>query len=187
MKILFINGTNNIGGGELSLLSIVKKFKNNSSVVSFDYGDYTNLLEKNHINSIVLKNSKELLNIKRENGMFGLLFKIKYLLLTIIELRKLIKEYDIIYLNSQKAILLGLFSALFINKKIVIHVRDMMDNPNISNIQKNIFKYLVNIKKPIIIADSIATKKALTDIGINVKIEVIYNGCLLYTSPSPRD
>ena len=126
MKILFINGTGKIGGGELSLLSISKYFKDLGSVVSFEKGDFTNLLDENDIDSIILKNAKELLKIKREDGVFGVLLKVKYLYLTITELRKLIKQYDIVYCNSQKTIILGLFSTFFMSKKIIIHVRDMM-------------------------------------------------------------
>ena len=179
MKILFINGTNKIGGGELSLLSIAKYYRKNSAVVSFDNGDYTNLLQENGIVSIVLKNAKELLNIKREDGILGSLLKIKYLFLTIFELRKLIKDYDIIYCNSQKSIFLGLLSTLFIRKKVVIHVRDMMDNPNISNFHKKIFVFLINFRRPVIIANSVATKEALISIGIKRKIEVVYNGIMI--------
>ena len=176
MKILFINGTNNIGGGELSLLSIVKYYNKNCSVVSFDKGDYTYLLNKNDIDSIILKHAQDLLNIKRENGIFSLFFKLKTFLLTILELRNLYKNYDIIYCNSQKAILLGLLAGIGIRKKFIIHVRDMMDNPNISKLQKGIFTLLVNLKKPIVIANSKATKIALENIGIKQKINVIYNG-----------
>jgi len=176
MKILFINGTNNIGGGELSLLSIANYYKQNCSIVSFDKGDYTDKLSKHSIDSIILKNAQDLLNIKRENGIFSLFFKFKTFLLTVLELRGLYKNYGIIYCNSQKAILLGLLAGIGIRKRFIIHVRDMMDNPNISNLQKQIFTLLVNFKKPTIIANSKATKIALENIGVKQNINVIYNG-----------
>jgi len=175
-KILFINGTNNIGGGELSLLSIAKYYDNYCTIVSFDEGDYTKLLKKEKIHSIILNHSKVLLSVKREQGFLGVLFKLKSLLLTIFEIRKLSKKYDIIYCNSQKAILISLLSLIGSNKNTIIHIRDMMDNPNISNFQKTIFKILVNFSKPIIIANSKATKNALINLGIKHKIQVVYNG-----------
>jgi len=187
VKILFINGTNNIGGGELSLLSIANYYKQECSVVSFDNGDYTDQLDKYAINSIILKNAQDLLNIKRENGLFSLFLKLKTLLLTILELRSLYKNYDVIYCNSQKAILLGLLAGIGIKKPFIIHVRDMMDNPNISNLQKKIFAFLVNLKKPIVIANSKATKNALINIGIKQKIEVVYNGITISQKNYTKD
>ena len=175
-NILFINGTNNIGGGELSLLSIAKYYNKSSSIVSFGEGDYTHLLKKEGIHSIVLKNSSELLDVKREQGIFGIVLKLKFLFLTLFEIRNISKEYDVIYCNSQKAILLSLLALLFNKKKIIIHVRDMMDNPNISSFQRKVFTWLVNISEPVIIANSAATKNALVSIGIKKKIEIVFNG-----------
>ena len=114
--------------------------------------------------------------MKREHGVFSLVLKIKSLFLTLLEMRTLCKSYDILYLNSQKAILLGLFSTLFLKRKKIIHVRDMMNNPNIFKMQKQIFKLIVNFQQPIIIANSISSKDALIDIGIKLPIKVIYNG-----------
>lgn len=175
-KILFINGSNQIGGGELSLLSIAKSFKENSSVLSFDKGNFSTILEEEKIDSIVPKNTKKLLSIKRDSSFFSITSKIKYLILSIIEIRNTIKQYDIVYCNSKKAVFVGILASLFTHQKFIVHVRDIMNASSISTIQKIVYKLLINLKKPIIIANSNATKSALIQIGIRPEITVIYNG-----------
>jgi hypothetical protein len=70
-KILFINGSNVIGGGELSLVSIAKSFTN-SCVLSFDYGPFTELLKKEKISSIVPTSTKSFLSIKKGHSISSL-------------------------------------------------------------------------------------------------------------------
>jgi glycosyltransferase involved in cell wall biosynthesis len=174
-KILFINGSNVIGGGELSLVSIAKSFTN-SCVLSFDYGPFTELLKKEKISSIVPTSTKSFLSIKKGHSISSLFAMSKSIITSIFEARRIIKDYDIVYCNSQKGIIFGITASFFLKKTYIIHIRDMLDNPRIPKYHKLILKYLIILKKPIIIANSKATANSLRNIGINNNINVIYNG-----------
>ncbi|MGF1675670.1 MAG: glycosyltransferase family 1 protein, partial [Rivularia sp. (in: cyanobacteria)] len=102
MKILFLDQSGKPGGAELCLIDIAKPYQNNCLVGLFADGYFKDLLEKNQIPVEVLTNQK--IQVKKESSLSQGLASITQLAPLITKVVKIARNYDLIYANTQKAL-----------------------------------------------------------------------------------
>jgi len=167
--IIFFTQTNKISGGERSMLEILSNLKDEMriSVILPEGGELEELIRENGINVIRIKDYR-FFKIKREN-IHNIIFSIGEFFESIIKIRDLIKKkkVDILWTNSQKAHIIGVFVKLLTGVRLVWHFRDILEGKNCFII--NIFSLFPDR----IIAISNAVRRQFL---LKRKIYVIYNG-----------
>lgn len=172
IRVLYINQTAKVSGGERSLLSffekVDKKFLEPMLLLPED-GPFFKEAEKVGVETVILHSLIKF-------GESHSLFKIPRILKALFEIVKIIKSkrIDIVHSNSPRTGFLGGLSAKIASVSSVIHVRDIHLSPF-----SNYFKALIlDALSDKIIAVSNATKNAVMQkrTKLEFKTKVIYNG-----------
>ncbi len=174
MKILFLDQSGKPGGAELCLIDIAKPYQNDCLVGLFADGSFKDLLEKNHIPVTVL--TDRAIQVKKESSLSQGLASITQLAPLITKVVKIARNYDLIYANTQKALVVGAIASFFSNRPLVFHLHDILSPEHFSQTNRRIAVTLAN-RASLIIVNSQASKKAFIEAGgKGDKVEIVYNG-----------
>lgn len=175
MKILFLDQTGKLGGAELFLADVAKFHRDRCLVGLFADGPFIQLLEENHIPVQVLATKP--INITKNSSFRNSLSRISCLIPLIAKTAKLARNYDIIYANTQKALVVGAFASLLSNRPLVFHLHDILCHNHFSRSNRYIAVTLANHFASLVITNSNATQAAFIKAGGRAELtEVVYNG-----------
>jgi glycosyltransferase involved in cell wall biosynthesis len=182
MRVLFVDQTGQLGGGELSLLDIVRGTGHPCEVVLFSDGPFRNLLEQIPVPVHVLSAGRAD-RVRREAGIQSLLSAGPSFLRLRKELARVGEGFDVLYANSQKAFIVSAL-AKRPGQKLIWHLRDMLNAEHFSPLMRRVAIFAGNRGADLIVANSEATRESLQLSGNrNANVAVIYNGI----SPDPFD
>ena len=102
MKILFLDQSGQLGGAELSLTDVAQSYQDNCLVGLFADGPFRQLLEQKQIPVQIIANSQ--IKVSKDSHFFDGLGSIKVIAPLIARVAKLARKYDLIYANTQKAL-----------------------------------------------------------------------------------
>lgn len=175
MKILFLDQSGKPGGAELCLLDIAKPYRSKCLVGLFADGAFKKLLEQQEIPVQILTN--QAIKVSKESGLIQGLSSISQLAPLINKVIKISRDYDLIYANTQKALIVGAIANLFTHRPLIYHLHDILSLEHFSKTNRQIAVTLANRFASLVIANSQATKTAFIEAGGNPEIvEVVYNG-----------
>ena len=174
MKILFLDQSGKPGGAELCLIDIAKPYRENCQVGLFADGSFKDLLEKNHIPVEVLTNKA--IQVKKESSLSQGLASITQLAPLITKVVKIAQSYDLIYANTQKALVVGAIASFLSRRPLVFHLHDILSPEHFSQTNRSISVTLAN-RASLVIVNSQASKKAFIEAGGKAdKVKIVYNG-----------
>jgi glycosyltransferase involved in cell wall biosynthesis len=175
MKILFLDQSGKPGGAELCLIDIAKPYKDNCLVGLFADGSFRNLLEQNHIPVEVL--TTKAIQVRKQSSITQGLSSLSQILPLIFKVAHKASQYDIIYANTQKALVVGALASFVSRRPLVYHLHDILSPAHFSLTNRRVAVNLANRFASLIIANSEASKIAFIEAGgTRDKIEVVYNG-----------
>jgi glycosyltransferase involved in cell wall biosynthesis len=175
MKILFLDQSGKPGGAELCLIDIAKPYRDHCLVGLFADGSFKNLLEENQIPVQILTNNQ--IQVRKESNLLQGLGSVTQLVPLIQKVAKIARNYDLIYANTQKALVVGALASFFSGRPLVYHLHDILSPAHFSKTNRLIAVNLANKFASLVIANSLASKDAFIAAGGNPKItEVVYNG-----------
>ncbi|RUT08374.1 glycosyl transferase [Dulcicalothrix desertica PCC 7102] len=175
MKILFLDQSGKPGGAELCLIDIAKPYRSNCLVGLFADGSFRDLLEKNQIPVKILTN--QAIQVRKESTLIQGLASLTQLLPLINKVAKIASDYDLIYANTQKALVIGAIASFLSRRPLVYHLHDILSPEHFSKTNRTIAVTLANRFAKLIIANSQASKTAFIEAGGRADIvEVVYNG-----------
>ena len=175
MKVLFLDQSGQLGGAELSLRDLAAYFKKQCLVCLFEHGPFAEKLSEEGIPCRVIQ--QKTLRISKDSGFIQGLFSIRKLLPLVIEVIKMARDYQIIYANTQKALVVGAIASVLSRKPLVYHLRDILSAEHFSPINQKVAVTLANTCASLVIANSQATRQAFIDSGGKSQcIKVVYNG-----------
>jgi glycosyltransferase involved in cell wall biosynthesis len=163
MKILYIDQTGQLGGGELSLLDWLRISPQNARVVLFEDGPFRPMLEELGIPVEVLPLAA-LKEVRRESGLWKLLSTVPAWLSLRRRLAQAARQADVLYANSQKAFLLSAFAKRS-GQPLVWHLRDILTGEHFSPVLRRIAVSVGNRFATAIIVNSKATADAFVAAG----------------------
>ncbi len=174
MKILFLDQSGKPGGAELCLIDIAKPYQKNCLVGLFADGSFKDLLEKNQIPVQILTNKA--IQVKKESSLKQGLASITQLAPLINRVVKLARNYELIYANTQKALVVGAIASILSRRPLVFHLHDILSPEHFSQINRRIAVTLANRAK-LVIVNSQASKEAFIEAGGKAElVEIVYNG-----------
>jgi glycosyltransferase involved in cell wall biosynthesis len=163
MKILYIDQTGQLGGGELSLLDWLGVAHSNASVALFEDGPFRPLLEELGIPVEILPLAS-LSQVRRESSFSTILSTLPDLARLRTRLARASRNVDLLYANSQKAFLLAALAKRN-GQPIVWHLRDILTGEHFSPLLRKVAVVAGNRFATLILVNSQATADAFVAAG----------------------
>lgn len=175
MKILFLDQSGKPGGAELCLIDIAKPYRDTCLVGLFADGSFRELLEQQQIPVEVL--TTESIQVRKESSLMQGLSSISSLLPLIAKVAQKARDYDLIYANTQKALVVGALASFFSRRPLVYHLHDILSLDHFSQTNRAIAVTLANTQASLVIANSQASQAAFVEAGGRSPLTaVVYNG-----------
>jgi glycosyltransferase involved in cell wall biosynthesis len=174
MKILFLDQSGKLGGAELSLLDVAYPYRHESLVVLFQDGPFRARLEQRHIPVRVLAQP---MTMRKNSSLLYGLGTLAQLLPLASQVARLARRYEVIYANTQKAMVVGALASLLSGRPLVYHLRDILSAEHFSASNLWLAIGLANRCAATVICNSEATRSAFVAAGGQAsRTTVVYNG-----------
>lgn len=175
MKILFVDQSGKLGGAELSLSDVAQPYGENCLVCLFADGPFRELLQQKDIPVQIIATGQ--IKVSKESGIIESLSSLTSLLPLINQITKIAKNYDLIYANTQKALVVSALASFLSSRPLVYHLRDILSPDHFSRTNRKVAVTLANRFAALVIANSKATQNAFIAAGGRKAITaVVYNG-----------
>ena len=175
MKILFLDQSGKLGGAELCLLDIAKTYQNNCLVALLTDGEFTHILHQSNIPVKVI--TKQTIKTSKRSNLFQGIIGLTKIIPIITKIIPIARKYDLIYANTQKALVIGAITSFFTLRPLVYHLHDILSLTHFSKTNIKIAVILANRFASLVIANSQASKNAFFAAGGNQNlVKVVYNG-----------
>ena len=177
MKILFLDQSGKLGGAELCLADIAQQFAATSLVGVFAEGTFPDHLRKSDIPVKILTDQAP--QVQKASGLLTGLKSLNRLIPLITKVAQLSKHYDVLYANTQKALVVGALASVLSGRPLVYHLHDIVSPDHFSSINRHIIITLAN-RAALVIANSHASREAFIQEGGQAeRVHVVYNGFCL--------
>ena len=175
MKILFLDQSGKPGGAELCLVDIAKPYGKNALVGLFADGDFRKLLEENQVPVEVL--TTQAIKVGKQSGLLQALGSLGQIIPLINQVVQWARKYDLIYANTQKALVVGALASFLARRPLVYHLHDILSLEHFSKTNLRVAVNLINRCAALVIANSQASKMAFLEAGGKSDlVRVVYNG-----------
>ena len=178
-RILFLDQTGALGGGELALRDIVRPYRTDSRVVLFADGPFRALLEGDGVEVVVAtsRSGRSLGPVRRESGPLPAALALPHVVDLAGRVATLAGDHDLIYANSQKAAVVGALAAVRSGRPLIVHLHDILTADHFSRVNRWLAVTASNRGAAAVIADSAATGRAFVAAGGRPDlVEVVHYG-----------
>lgn len=177
MRILFLDQSGKLGGAELSLVDVASPYAEDCLIGLFEDGPFRTMLEHRNIPVTVLTNKP--LQIRKDSKLIEAIVAIPQLVTLVNQVVRVSRSFDIIYANTQKALVVGALASLISHRPLVFHLRDILSKTHFSQLNRQISTTFTNHFASLVITNSKATQAAFIKAGGSRELtQVIYNGFL---------
>lgn len=175
MKILFLDQSGKLGGAEICLADVAKPYREKCLVGLFEDGSFRHYLEQQQIPVLVLKTKP--IQVRKESNLIRGVTSLGSIVPLIIKVTHLARKYDLIYANTQKALVVGALASFFSRRPLLYHLHDILCDDHFSKTNRFLAVGLANYYASLVIANSCATQQAFYQAGGRANLSrVIYNG-----------
>jgi glycosyltransferase involved in cell wall biosynthesis len=177
LRVLAIDQSGVMGGAELSLLEIVKALKARVQVVLFDDGPFRVALRREGVAVDVL-DPGAIREVRKQGGTPPLAKTVKGVASLVRATVAHARQSDVIYANTQRAMVIGALAGRLARRPVVWHLRDIVSAEHFGSRQLAIIKWCAKFGLAHVIANSAASARAfaeLTQFG-DKRIDVVFNG-----------
>lgn len=175
MNILFLDQSGKPGGAELCLIDIAKPYRDRALVGLFADGSFKTLLQQNHIPVEVFTHQP--IQVRKQSNLLQALGSLGQLAPLVAKVVQRATEYDLIYANTQKALVVGAIASLLARRPLVYHLHDILSPEHFSKTNLRVAVNLANRFASLVIANSQASQAAFVQAGGRAELTtVIYNG-----------
>lgn len=174
MKILFLDQSGQLGGAELCLADLAQYYGDRCQVCTFAPGPFPEKLRQQQIAVEVL--AEQGLKFQKRSGAGQAVKALKDLGPLIYRVSRLSRQYDCIYANTQKALVVGAIASRISRKPLIYHLHDIVSPEHFSNLNQRIIVTSAN-RAALVIANSKASQTAFIAAGGRTELtHVVYNG-----------
>ncbi|WP_322102779.1 glycosyltransferase family 4 protein [Paraburkholderia sp. J41] len=176
-RVLAVDQSGVLGGAELSLLEVVKGLQSRINVLLFNDGPFREALDAAGANVEVV-DSGALRNVRRDGGTaprFGVIAGVAGL---VRETRRRARDADVLYANTQRAMVISVLAGKLARKPVVWHLRDIVSEEHFGRVQRAIIKGCAKLGLAHVIANSHASAKVFAQLTRfdEDRIDVVHNG-----------
>ena len=125
----------------------------------------------------VLQAPGTVLAVKRTDLRLGDLWAISGLVRYVYRIARIARTFDVVYLNSQKAFIIGAIAARLTSRPAIWHQHDLLSTEHFGLIHRRLVATMANHAVAKVIAVSPATAESMRVSGVRAdKVHLIYNG-----------
>jgi glycosyltransferase involved in cell wall biosynthesis len=180
VNILFLDQSGKPGGAELCLLDIAKPYRDRCLVGLLSDGPFKTMLEQQHIPVQVLTDQP--IQVRKESSWLQGISSLRQLLPLIMQVAQLSRRYDLIYANTQKALVIGALASWLSRRPLIYHLHDILSSEHFSSTNRRLAVTLANQFAARVFATSKASRDAFIAAGGRAeRVAVVYNGFDLST------
>lgn len=174
--ILFLDQSGELGGAELCLADIVEFAGERSAVLLFQDGPFAELLRARKITVHVATLPKMAARVDKAASLFAYLRATPGIFRLILRGLRIAKDFDLLYANTAKALIVGAVLAFLLRKKFCFHLHDILSADHFSATNRRLIVCLANRAKAVV-GNSLATAQAFqSNGGKKALVRVIPNG-----------
>lgn len=162
-KILFVDQTAALGGAEFSLLDVIAPYQRDSHVVLFEDGPFRRLLEEHEVSVEVVRTTLSV--FRRESRTMAAMSLLPNLARAMGAVARRSRHFDVIYANTQKAMLVAAMAGRLTRTPVVFHLHDILSEAHFSMANRWLSTRFANHFCRAVMADSQATAQAFIDSG----------------------
>jgi glycosyltransferase involved in cell wall biosynthesis len=176
-RILFIDQSGQLGGAEICLLPLAIRCTPQSEVLLLSDGPFRNRLHAEGV-TVSVESDARIQCIKKDRMRFGALAALPGILRQVRMIAERAKPFDMVFLNTQKALILGAFGRALHGKPTVWHVHDIVSREHFGRLHLTLIKWAVKVGVDHVIANSRASADALIELtGLpRSAVPVVHNG-----------
>lgn len=175
MNILFLDQSGKLGGAELCLLDLAKSYGDRCLVALLEDGFFRQRLEECQIPVQVLTNVP--IKVRKNSNFFESLTSFGSIVPPILKIAQIAHNYDLIYANTQKALVVGALASIWSQRPLVYHLHDILSSDHFSQTNRSLAVTLANRFASLVITNSQATQAAFIEAGGRKEIATpVYNG-----------
>lgn len=171
---LFVDQTGQLGGAELCLADIASG-RPDSRVVLFSDGPFVKLLRERSLSVEVLLLKGAAAKVTKEASLATLISSAPGLVAGLAALASRMKEADIVYLNTAKALVYGVMANFIARRPLVFHLHDLPNREHFSQANLTILMAAAN-QVDLVIANSETVAEEFRKAGGRTRVEVVPNG-----------
>ena len=176
-RVLFVDHAGVLGGAELYLLDVARAYRSTSSVLLFEEGPFLDRLQQEDIEAEAVPASDALLGIQKGSSLWNALHALPDVLALVAHVAQRAQKYDLIYANSQKALIVSGLASWWTGRPLVWNLHDMLTTDHFSPFNRWIATRWANGFADRVIVNSEATRDAFAESGGRVEnTGLVYNG-----------
>jgi len=190
--ILFLDQSGELGGAELCLADLAEFCRDSSAVLLFQDGPFAGLLRAKKVPVIIATLPQVAVRVNKSARVSAYLRAIPGIGLLIYRAMRSAKDFELLYANTAKALVVAAVLAFLLRKKFCFHLHDIVNSDHFSAINRRLIVTLAN-RAHAVVANSQATAEAYRKNGGKVHlVTVIPNGFDVarfqpgFESPSPE-
>jgi glycosyltransferase involved in cell wall biosynthesis len=174
--ILFLDQSGELGGAELCLADLAEFCRGRCAVLLFQNGPFAELLRAKSIPVIVATLPETAGRVGKAAGVFAYFRAIPGMALLIYRVMQSARDFELLYANTAKALVVAAIVAFFLRKQFCFHLHDIVNANHFSAINRRLIVVLAN-RAQAVVANSQATAEAYKSAGgKNRRVKVIHNG-----------
>ena len=174
-RVVFLDQSGELGGGELSLLDIVASRVGASRVILFSEGPFRERLVAVGA-SVTMIAGAAIFGIRRRSSLFAAMKSVPALAALVWRVAAHARSGELLYANTQKAFVVAALAGMLARKPVIWHLRDILSAEHFSGAMRAVTVRLANAKAACVIANSKASADAFRQAGGTAPLRVIYNG-----------
>jgi glycosyltransferase involved in cell wall biosynthesis len=175
-RVLFLDHVAVLGGAELSLLDIVAAWGPTATTVLLEDGPFRGRLEEAGVRTLIVETGSAVRKVRRDTPAPLLATSIEVLRVAR-QVARLARSHDLIYANSQKAMVIGALAGVFARRPVLWHLRDILHHADFNPRNVRVAVILANRVAARVVTNSRATAEAFRVVGGKAaKTRVVHNG-----------
>ena len=176
-RILFLDHTGALGGAELFLLELAQHWTGGRKVLLFADGPFRERLERVAVPVEVMAAGEPLKTVARDGRGLAQLRAIPGVWKLARRVAARAADFDVLFANSQKALVIGALAAWMSGKKLLWYLHDILTAEHFSGLNRRVAVTVGNRFAARIIANSQASLEAfVASGGRKDRTTVVYNG-----------
>jgi glycosyltransferase involved in cell wall biosynthesis len=176
-RVLAIDQSGVLGGAELSLLDVVSALRARTDVLLFADGPFREALDAAGARVQVLGNDA-LRGVRRDGSVVPGLRLLAGVAALVRATARCARGADVVYANTQRAMVIGVLAGWLARKPVVWHLRDIVSAGHFGRMQLSIVKMSAKLGLTHVIANSRASAQAFQQLTKfdAARIDVVHNG-----------
>ena len=175
-RVLFLDHSGALGGAELYLLDVVHGLADTSHVSVFADGPFPERLAAEGLPHTVLGAGASVLSVTRGGALGTLLRAVPEVARLTWRVAQQARRYDVVYANSQKALIIGGLAAALARRPLIWNLHDLLTADHFSAGMRRLAVTWSNLFARHVVVNSQATEAAYRSSGGRVPTTVVYNG-----------